>query len=228
LICFRDRGKPFFSGRLSGAWFFVCKMIPDLDISHICFAGSPSVASRTQGGLAPQLFHGHRGGTANCSKPDEEQIVLSILASAGLDPFAYGRDSLLRRLPACMRALKVKSPADCRSLLSHRTDLVSVAVSSLLIGVTQFFRDADVFDALRALVLPELRASVHSPLRIWSIGCSNGAEIYSVAILLAEHGLLERCVLLGTDCRTDAVEQASRGEYREASEMPPDIRRRYF
>ncbi len=158
----------------------------------------------------------------------EEQIARWILERAGLDSGAYSRESLLRRLPACMRALKVRSPADCLSLLMQRPDLVPVAAGTFLIGVTQFFRDPAVFETLRARVLPVLAESTYKPLTVLSVGCSNGAELYSIAILLAESNLLERCVLLGTDCRADAIEQASRGEYLKTDNIPSDILTRYF
>jgi chemotaxis methyl-accepting protein methylase len=67
-------------------------------------------------------------------------------------------------------------------------------------------------------------------LRVWSPGCSDGAELYSVAILLDELGLLDRCELLGTDCRADAVERARAGAYDAHAVrcVPPDLLARHF
>jgi chemotaxis methyl-accepting protein methylase len=107
--------------------------------------------------------------------------------------------------------LHAGSEAQARQVLELRPEVLPAAVSALLIGVTGFFRDAPVFEALRAHVLPDLAAGGRA-LRVWSAGCSNGAELYSLAILLAEAGLLEvnghKSFLLGSDCRHDAVEQA--------------------
>ncbi len=107
--------------------------------------------------------------------------------------------------------------------------MVPAAVSALLIGVTDFFRDAPVFEALRSEILPEL-ASRRRPLRVWSASCSNGAELYSMAILLAEAGLIEGSHLLGSDCRTDAVEAAQAALYttHELRNIAPSNRERYF
>ncbi len=68
------------------------------------------------------------------------------------------------------------------------------------------------------------------PARIWSVGCSDGAELYSIALLLSELGVLGRCELLGTDCRPDAIERAREGVYDAAAVggLPKSMIRRYF
>ena len=93
------------------------------------------------------------------------------------------------------------------------------AVSALLIGVTSFFRDPAVFATIRDIVLPEL-TSGGRPLRAWSVGCSDGAELYSLAMLAAEIAAPHRSLLLGTDCRPDAIRRARAG-----SSMQPRCRR---
>jgi chemotaxis methyl-accepting protein methylase len=95
--------------------------------------------------------------------------------------------------------------------------------------VTSFFRDAQVFARLNEDVFAPL-ADRPGPIRVWSAGCSDGSELYSVAILLAELGLLDRALLLGTDCRTNAVRRAALGTY-NADEMlavPVEWRAKYF
>jgi chemotaxis protein methyltransferase CheR len=98
-----------------------------------------------------------------------------------------------------------------------------------LIGVTEFFRDRAVFEGVRTEVLLRL-AGRAGTLRVWSAGCSTGEEVYSMAILLAEAGLLERSWLLGTDCRSDAIQQAHDSIYGAAALEPLDesIRAKYF
>jgi chemotaxis methyl-accepting protein methylase len=106
---------------------------------------------------------------------------------------------------------------------------VSEAVSALLIGVTQFFREPDMFSYLDKVVLPKLSAS-GAGLRVWSAGCADGAELYSVAMLLAGRGLLEGSTLLGTDCRGDAIAQAQRGwfEPTRLQSLDEGLRQTYF
>jgi chemotaxis protein methyltransferase CheR len=71
------------------------------------------------------------------------------------------------------------------------------------------FRDAQVFRALRRQVLPLLRTYPY--VRIWVAGCSTGEEAYSLAILLAEEGLLERARIYGTDISDELLQRARRG-----------------
>ena len=156
------------------------------------------------------------------SQPSEAPIqavdgfVAWVLELAGLDPAEYRPEPLIRRLPACLRGLKVKTPEEAQELLERRPELMPAAVSFLLIGVTDFFRDGDVFEFLKAEILPQLHGR-EGQLRFWSVGCANGSELYSVAILLAQEGLLERSFLLGTDCRGDAISQARDALYEQGS-----------
>ncbi|RYD49025.1 MAG: protein-glutamate O-methyltransferase CheR, partial [Verrucomicrobiaceae bacterium] len=69
-----------------------------------------------------------------------------------------------------------------------------------------------VFAQLEQEVLPKLLQLPSAP-RIWSAGCSEGAELYSVAILMAKLGGLGGSFLLGSDCRQEAIERAKRGVY---------------
>ncbi len=141
-----------------------------------------------------------------------DDFVFWALGRAGLDATAYRRPARCRRVPACLRALKVRSALAARRLVERQPRLAATIADSLLIGATEFFREPDVFQSLATQVLPAL-ASLGRPLRIWSAACSTGAELYSVAILLAEARLLERSFLLGTDCRSDAIDRAKQALY---------------
>jgi chemotaxis methyl-accepting protein methylase len=143
---------------------------------------------------------------------DERAFIAGLFREANLDLRAYREETLRRRLPACLRALRASSVSHARLLVRDDRKLLSIAISALVIGVTSFFRDAPVFDQLTYHVLPTLFRGPR-PLRIWSIGCSDGDELYSVAILLAEMNLLAESYLLGTDCRADAVHRAREGFY---------------
>jgi chemotaxis methyl-accepting protein methylase len=114
-------------------------------------------------------------------------------------------------------------------LLARCPYLVPSAVNALVIGVTSFFRDALVFDCLRQQVLPELCGRGRA-LRIWSIGCSDGQELYSIAMLLAERRVLHACELLGTDCRQDAIDRMRNATYDadNVRHLTKELRDRYM
>ncbi|WP_264499199.1 CheR family methyltransferase [Luteolibacter flavescens] len=139
-------------------------------------------------------------------------FLRGILAAAGLNPSHYRGTPLLRRLPSCLRALRVDSLHEARRLLSARPELTSKALEALLIGTTELFRDPAVFIHLEQEVMPLLLRRPARP-RIWSAGCSEGAELYSVGLLLAKLGALDECVLLGSDCRPGALARARQGVY---------------
>lgn len=160
---------------------------------------------------------------------EDEAFLRWLFGVAGIDVRAYRMETLKRRLPSCLRVLRVDSTAQARKLLLQNPHLVKGAISAMIIGVSAFFRDPPVFQKLRGDVLPML-ASGRRGLRVWSIGCSEGQELYSVGLLLAEMRVLHCCQLLGTDCRSDAAEFARLGLYDESAvkNVPPEMIGRYF
>ena len=159
---------------------------------------------------------------------DEELLVAGLFAGAGVRADVYKSETLCRRLPACLRALKVGSVDAARSLLRRRPELATVAIDAMLIGVTGFFRDRAAFAALCGQVLAELAA--RPAYRVWSAGCSTGAELYSVALLMSELDALERGHLLGTDCRPSALAHAAAGVFSAEAvrDVPATLLERYF
>jgi len=163
--------------------------------------------------------------------PDDDAFLIWLLDRSGLEGASYRLETLRRRLPSCLRALRVRSVTEARRLLGAQSELLGTALTATVIGVTSFFRDAPVFATLRDEVLPSLLASAaRLPLRIWSIGCSDGPELYSVAMLLDEIGMLEHAILLGTDCRPDAIRQARSGDFDPLAlrEIEPRLEATYF
>jgi chemotaxis methyl-accepting protein methylase len=152
-----------------------------------------------------------------------------VLERNGLRPAVYRASAIRRRIPACLRRLKVASVVEARGLLERRPELLSFVLNTALIGVTGFFRDPGVFASIRQVVLPELLAT-RVELRVCGAGVSGGQELYSVAMLLAEAGALERSALLGVDCRVDAIRRAQAGVFNVAAMagVSPGRRERFF
>ena len=177
---------------------------------HLFFAGIPSpepqrrpVGLREAAVAAPSSVHDAFAAS---------EFYGWVLLQAGLDVRQYRQRSLLRRLPACLRFLRVRTIDEARAALQRQPALMQPAVSTLLLGVTAFCRDRVVFDFLQSQVLPDILTREASP-RIWSAACSNGEELLSVAILLAEANRLHDVYLLGTDCRADAIQRAQAARY---------------
>ena len=152
-----------------------------------------------------------------------------LFATAGMDQHCYRVETLSRRLPACLRLIRAHTLSEARQRLIRDPSLIGPALGTLTIGVTSFFRDAAVFQALAREVIPSLPRGNGHP-RVWSAGSSSGEELYSVAMLLAEAGRLGQATLLGTDCSAPAIAQAREGCYeaRALRDVPQAWREKYF
>lgn len=165
-----------------------------------------------------------------CDLSQENALFLNwLFAQAGLDARLYRAETLQRRVPACLRALHVRSTAQARRLLEQKPSLAATALGAILVGVTWFFRDVAVFDLLRDYVIPTV-AGTRRSVYAWSVGCSEGAELYSLALLLAEMDMLANSYLLGTDCRSEAIARAQNGWFDSEAikDVPPPLLARYF
>ncbi len=162
-------------------------------------------------------------------QPEVMDYLAFLLRYVGVDPQHYRGTPLSRRLQPCLRGLESRSIQEARASLEQEPERIAGAVSTILIGVTEFFRDRQVFACLDEVVLPKLAAS-GQPLRVWSAGCADGAELYSVAMLLARRGLLSGSTLAGTDCRADALDKAQRGWFArsQAERLPPSFREAFL
>jgi chemotaxis methyl-accepting protein methylase len=160
---------------------------------------------------------------------DEASFLAWLFGNVGLDSRQYRTETLRRRIPACLRTIRADSPVHAQQLLEQSPGLVPAALSAMLVGVTSFFRDAGVFEQLRNDLLPGLVES-RNGVNGLSIGCSDGAELYSLAMLLAERGVLSGSYLLGMDCRSDAIAQAQAGHFEAAAQrqVPSDLRDLYL
>lgn len=202
-----------------------------MDLTHVAFQGKATIRRHVERhdrpARAPQdLAAPRRDGSP--AAPDTP-LAAFVLGQAGLPASAYRGGPLLRRTAACLRALRADSEEAAIAKLRARPELLGTALSTVLIGVSSFFRDAFAFQTILAAVLPALGAT-RRPLRIMSVACANGEELYSIAMMLAEAGLLERAHLLGTDCRGDAIAAARAGWYGDEAlaDIDPRWRGRYF
>lgn len=151
---------------------------------------------------------------AAATQIEELEIELLLTAVArryGYDFRSYSPPSLRRRLRRAMQGEGVSTLSALQERLLHRPDSIGRFISNLSVRVTSMFRDPEVYQALRSEVLPTLRT--YPFVRVWHAGCSTGEEAYSMAILLAEEGLLGRSRIYATDLSDDLLTQARRGIY---------------
>ena len=159
-----------------------------------------------------------------------------IIARTGHHYYADKDDLLSDRLRRRFRALGVADAAAYATLLERAPEEWTALEAEITIGETFFFRYAEQFAALRETILPDLLAAraAERNVRIWSAGCSTGAEPYSLAILV--HELLGpalpdwQVTILGTDISAAALATARAAEYGRWAlrTSPPEERMRYF
>lgn len=184
-------------------------------------------------------LHGTKSGNSIGKLVSETGInaVFSLLrAECGIDFSHYKPNTVLRRID---RRLQLNRSVDLdeyvEQLRNDRQECNSL-YKDLLIGVTRFFRDPDLFERLKAEVIPELLAKV-SPsdeIRAWVAGCATGEEAYSLAILFHEALVASNRPLnvkiFATDVHRASLEFASTGLYDEAAltEVSAERLARYF
>ncbi|WP_295441359.1 chemotaxis protein CheB [uncultured Thiodictyon sp.] len=164
------------------------------------------------------------------------RICALIRQHTGHDFANYKEGTLLRRIRRRMQILHVPTvDAYLAGLERDMTEAESL-VKDLLIGVTQFFRDPDAFQALAQQVVPRLIQGrpADAPVRIWVAGCASGEEVYSLAILAREH--LERIEsrravqIFATDLDAQMLAAARVGRYplTIAEHVSPERLARFF
>ena len=164
------------------------------------------------------------------------EMLQELANRSVLDLRGYKHGTLQRRMRKRMQRLAVSSYAEYLDVILKTPGEANELLNSVLINVTEFFRDAPAWEALRTGVLPELLASVQpgGALRVWCPACASGEEPYSVAILLAECGggrlPLQTVKIYATDIDDEALNWARRGEYpwERLMRVRPPWRERYF
>jgi chemotaxis protein methyltransferase CheR len=123
----------------------------------------------------------------------------------------YATTSLRRRMVQAMAQFGCDRMADLQHRLLREPALFARALQFLTIQVSEMFRDPAYFAALREHVLPVL--GTYPSIKVWVAGCSHGEEVWSLAILLDEEGLLDRSLIYATDINPEALRQAELGVY---------------
>ena len=142
-------------------------------------------------------------------------LVEAIYAKYSHDFRDYSGASLKRRVLHAMRQLECGTVSELQSRVLHDPGVFQVLLEKLTIPFTEMFRDPEYWQALRRDVMPVLRT--YPSLKIWIAGCSTGEEVFSLAILLHEEGLLERAIIYATDINPAALEKARLGIFPVAS-----------
>ena len=140
-----------------------------------------------------------------------ELLLTAVARRWGYDFREYSPATLRRRIRRAMQLESVHSISALQERILHDEQSMIRFIQTLTVHVTSMFRDPEMYAAFRKKVVPLLRTWPFA--RIWHAGCSTGQEVYSMAILLEEEGIYDRCRIYATDLSDDLVQRAKRGIY---------------
>ena len=165
-----------------------------------------------------------------------QELVRELAAEPGPDLRGYKLTSLERRVRKRMTDVGTSSYREYLSLARSNAGENVNLLNTVLINVTEFFRDPQAWQSLRdeslPLALRELQPG--DPVRVWSVGCATGEEPYTLAILLSEYlgsSMGDYNIkIYATDIDEEALNVARRGEYplERLRRVPEPLREKYF
>ena len=163
-------------------------------------------------------------------------IYKLLLQQIGHDFSGYKQKTFIRRVQRRMHVLQKARLEEYVQHLTESPEEVTALFRDLLIGVTNFFRDSDAFEALATQIIPKVFENKRSAdtVRIWCPGCATGEEVYSIAILVREHldtlATPPKVQIFATDIDERALEVARTGRYPAAlvEHIEPRRLKRFF
>ncbi|MBI4904581.1 MAG: PAS domain S-box protein [Acidobacteria bacterium] len=162
------------------------------------------------------------------------KMVLALRTTTGVDFSGYRQSTIIRRIRRRMALHHIENPEAYLVRLQKDGVEGKALYEDILIHVTKFFRDEDVFQAMQERVVPALVGGRQDdPIRVWVPGCSTGEEVYSIAIVLLEslgNVADPGVVIFATDLSERAIERARAGLYGESAleEVSEERKTRFF
>jgi chemotaxis protein methyltransferase CheR len=139
-----------------------------------------------------------------------QDVLVDVLAIHGYDFTSYSPASIRRRIARLMVNDRFENFDAFHVRLRSDKEYFRRFLDQITVNATEMFRDASFYRTLREKVLPLLGPP---PIRIWHAGCSTGEEVYSMAIMLEELGLLNDTELYATDINPAVVDSVKMGKY---------------
>jgi chemotaxis protein methyltransferase CheR len=147
----------------------------------------------------------------------------------GLDLANYKSQQMDRRINSFMGLWNVTTYDEYLDLLRRNPKILKEFINKLTINVSEFYRNPERFAELQQQILPKILQQ-QSLVRIWSAGCSDGSEPYSIAIIVKELHVEQRVRIFASDFDRQILQKAQEGVYgaNEVKSMPPELVAKYF
>lgn len=158
-----------------------------------------------------------------------EEFIKEVSTSFGLNLEGYKEKQLRRRIEWLMRSLGIEDYKTYYNLITRDAGQKKRFLDRITINVSEFFRNPEAFAYLSKAILPEL-ARTGMRLKVWSAGCANGVEPYSLAILLHELALQGGYFIEATDIDDQVLAVAREGRYPDTllRNVSPAYKQKYF
>jgi chemotaxis protein methyltransferase CheR len=142
---------------------------------------------------------------------DFKKLLTTVRNVYGYDFTDYAEASVMRRIDNFMSAKKIEDIETLGKMILNDEKFFEEFIQDLSVTVTEMFRDPLFYKSLRQNVMKRL--ATYPFIKIWMAGCATGEEVYSLAILLHEEGLLPRSVIYATDINQNSIQIAKEGVY---------------
>jgi len=149
--------------------------------------------------------------TAALDNIELKVFLEAIFLKYGYDFRNYATASIKRRIRQRMNLTGLSHLAEMQHKVLYDRNFFHTLLLDLSVNVTEMFRDPSFYQALRKTVIPILKT--YPFVKIWHAGCSTGEEVYSMAVLLKEEGLLNKSLIYATDFNDVVLMKAREGIY---------------
>ncbi|PYF04246.1 CheR family methyltransferase [Ureibacillus chungkukjangi] len=156
-------------------------------------------------------FESHSNLNTEFTDLEVDLLLKALFRLSGYDFRLYNRSSITRRIHNRMRVSNLSTVTELTNKIIHDPSYLEQILNDFSINVTEMFRNPSFFKAFRNEVIPKLRD--YPEIRIWHAGCASGEEVFSMAILMEEEGLMEKTTIYATDMNEDVLEKAKNGVF---------------
>jgi chemotaxis protein methyltransferase CheR len=143
---------------------------------------------------------------------DIKKIAEVVKLKYNYDFTNYAMSSFKRRIQRILDLFKISSVDALIKKISDDKAFFEEFLVEITVNVTEMFRDPSFWRVLRDDIIPAIMLN-HDKIRIWHAGCSSGEEVFSMAIMLKEMGVLQNTQLIATDLDKEILQKAKSGRY---------------
>ncbi|MDX9770391.1 MAG: CheR family methyltransferase, partial [Tenuifilaceae bacterium] len=162
------------------------------------------------------------------------KITLILRDYCGIDFSYYKENTIIRRLERRVSINRFNTLEEYLIFLSESDKEKDILYREMLIGVTRFFRDTEAFTSLTKNILSQIQYNPKVGVRVWSVGCSTGEEVYTLAMLFMEYMSKNQIdcdiKIFATDIDRQSLDVAGQGFYPDSivSDIDPALLAKYF